>query len=332
MEPGTWQLILIVVLILISAFLSASETALLSLSKIRLRHMVEEEVKGAYLVQGLLDDSSKVVITILIGDNISNVAATALGAKLAIEWYGYGALPVTIAVMAIIVIIFGEIIPKTMASQHSEPVSLFVARPINAVKVLLTPIVFLFQKASSLLILILGGNPKKTGPAITEEDLKTLVDVGSEEGVLEVGEKEMLFNVFEFGDLQVKDVMVQRIDIVALDARSTYQEVVDVILSEQFSRLPVYKEDIDDIIGILNVKDLIFLSDDEKKDFNLENIVRDVYFTYEFKKIIDLFKELKKERTHMAIVLDEYGGTVGIATIEDLLEEIVGEIGDQYDD
>lgn len=332
MEPGTWQLILIVVLILISAFLSASETALLSLSKIRLRHMVEEEVKGAYLVQGLLDDSSKVVITILIGDNISNVAATALGAKLAIEWYGYGALPVTIAVMAIIVIIFGEMIPKTMASQHSEPVSLFVARPINAVKVLLTPIVFLFQKASSLLILILGGNPKKTGPAITEEDLKTLVDVGSEEGVLEVGEKEMLFNVFEFGDLQVKDVMVQRIDIVALDARSTYQEVVDVILSEQFSRLPVYKEDIDDIIGILNVKDLIFLSDDEKKDFNLENIVRDVYFTYEFKKIIDLFKELKKERTHMAIVLDEYGGTVGIATIEDLLEEIVGEIGDEYDD
>ncbi|MBW8383617.1 MAG: CNNM domain-containing protein, partial [Youngiibacter sp.] len=158
MEAGTWQLVLIVVLIFISAFLSASETALLSLSKIRLRHMVEEEVKGAYLVQGLLDDSSKVVITILIGDNISNVAATALGAKLAIERYGYGALPVSIAIMAVFIIIFGEMIPKTLASQHSEPVSLFVARPINAIKILLAPIVFLFQKASSLLILILGGN------------------------------------------------------------------------------------------------------------------------------------------------------------------------------
>ncbi|MBW8382322.1 MAG: hemolysin family protein, partial [Youngiibacter sp.] len=169
-------------------------------------------------------------------------------------------------------------------------------------------------------------------PAITEEDLKTLVDVGSEEGVLEVGEKEMLFNVFEFGDLQVKDVMVQRVDIVALDIRSTYQEVVEVIMKEQFSRIPVYKEDIDDIIGILNVKDLLFLSNEDKSNFNLEDNVREVYFTYEFKKIIDLFKELKKERNHMAIVLDEYGGTVGIATIEDLLEEIVGEIGDEYDD
>ena len=158
------------------------------------------------------------------------------------------------------------------------------------------------------------------------------VDVGSEEGVFEQEEKEMLHNIFDFGDLQVRDIMVQRVDITALDVDATYEEVLEIVKDEQFSRFPVYREDIDDIIGILNVKDLLFLTEVEKRGFKLEDYIREPYFAYEFKRITDLFKELKKTRTHISIILDEYGGTVGIVTIEDLLEEIVGEIDDEYDD
>lgn len=167
---------------------------------------------------------------------------------------------------------------------------------------------------------------------VTEEELKTMVDVGSEEGVFEQEEKEMLHNIFDFGDLQVRDIMVQRVDITALDVDATYEEVLEIVKEEQYSRFPVYREDIDDIIGILNVKDLLFLTEEQKRGFKLEDYIREPYFAYEFKRITDLFKELKKTRTHISIILDEYGGTVGIVTIEDLLEEIVGEIDDEYDD
>jgi CBS domain containing-hemolysin-like protein len=177
---------------------------------------------------------------------------------------------------------------------------------------------------------LFGGDLNKDQPFITQEELKTMVDVGEEEGVLEEEEKEMIFNVFEFGDIQVKDVMVQRVDIVALGLDSTYDDVIDIIKEEQFSRIPVYNESIDDIIGIMYVKDLILLNN--KDNFKVKDCIREAYYTFEFKKVTELFKEMKKSRNHMAVVLDEYGGTVGIVTIEDLLEEIVGEIEDEYDE
>ena len=196
---------------------------------------------------------------------------------------------------------------------------------------LLTPFVIIFYSISSWIIRLFGGDISQSHPLVTEEELKTMVDVGREEGVFEQEEKEMLHNIFDFGDLQVRDIMVQRVDITALDVDATYEEVLEIVKDEQFSRFPVYREDIDDIIGILNVKDLLFLTEVEKRGFKLEDYIREPYFAYEFKRITDLFKELKKTRTHISIILDEYGGTVGIVTIEDLLEEIVGEIDDETD-
>lgn len=308
-----------------------SETALMSLSKIRTRHMVEEGVKGAKLVQKLTEDPNKLLGAILIGNNIVNIGASAIATTLFVDLLGASGAGVATAVMTVLVLIFGEITPKSIAKQKSEKVSLIVSSPISVIVKVFKPFIGIFTAISSLFIRILGGDPKATEPFITEEELKTMVGVSEEEGVLEDVEKEMIFNVFDFVDTQAKDVMVQRVDITAVDIDSTYEEVLDVIKSEQFSRIPVYNQTIDDIIGILNVKDLI-ISDEDKEGFSVSKYMREPFYTFEFKKIKELFKEMKKSRNHMAVVLDEYGGTVGIVTIEDLIEEVFGDIEDEYDD
>ncbi|WP_055665471.1 HlyC/CorC family transporter [Desnuesiella massiliensis] len=331
MDPSTWQSILLIVLLSLSSFFSASETALMTLSKIRIRHMVEEKVKGADKIEKLIENPNRLLGTILVGNNIANIAASALATSVALKMFGDSGVGIATAVVTVLVLIFGEITPKSLAAQNSESVSLKVYKPISLVVFLLKPIVNIFTFISSGFIRLFGGNPNKNQPFITQEELKTMVDVSEEEGVLEEEEKEMIYNVFEFGDLQVKDVMVQRVDIVAINTESTYDEILEVIKREQFSRIPVYKETIDDIVGILNVKDLLFTKNIDEA-FSIEKYMREPFYTFEFKKITDLFREMKKERNHMAVVLDEYGGTVGIATIEDLVEEIVGEIEDEYDD
>jgi CBS domain containing-hemolysin-like protein len=309
-----------------------AETALMSLSKIRTRHMVEEQVKGAKLVQKLLEDPSRLLGAILIGNNIANIAASALTTTIAAKAIGGDTgVAIATAVTTVLVLIFGEITPKSIAKQNSEKISLFVSKPIKFIIVIFRPLVTLFGGISNFVIKMLGGDPKVNEPFITEEELKTMVGVSEEEGVLEDVEKEMIFNVFDFADTQVKDVMVQRVDIIAVDVNSTYEEVLDVIKNEQFSRIPIYDDTIDNIVGILNVKDLIILEKTEK-DFKVVDYAREPYYTFEFKKITEVFKEMKKTRNHMGVVLDEYGGTVGILTIEDLVEEIVGDIEDEYDD
>jgi hypothetical protein len=308
-----------------------SETALMALSKIRIRHMVDEGVRGSKLVEKLSQDPSKLLGAILIGNNIVNIGASALATSIAVKLIGPSGVGIVTIVMTILVLIFGEITPKSIAKQNSEKVSLFVSKPIGIIVKVFNPLVIVFTSISSVFIRLLGGDPKATEPFITEEELRTMVGVSEEEGVLEDVEKEMIFNVFEFADSQVKDVMVQRVDIVAVDVHSTYEEVISIIKAEQFSRLPVYNENIDDVIGILNVKDLIMASEC-KDNFKVSDYMREPYYTFEFKKIAELFKEMKKTRNHMAVVLDEYGGNVGIVTIEDLIEEVVGEIEDEYDD
>lgn len=308
-----------------------SETALMALSKIRIRHMVDEGVRGSKLVEKLSQDPSKLLGAILIGNNIVNIGASALATSIAVKLIGPSGVGIVTIVMTILVLIFGEITPKSIAKQNSEKVSLFVSKPIGIIVKVFNPLVIVFTSISSVFIRLLGGDPKATEPFITEEELRTMVGVSEEEGVLEDVEKEMIFNVFEFADSQVKDVMVQRVDIVAVDVHSTYEEVISIIKAEQFSRLPVYNENIDDVIGILNVKDLIMASEC-KDNFKVSDYMREPYYTFEFKKITELFKEMKKTRNHMAVVLDEYGGNVGIVTIEDLIEEVVGEIEDEYDD
>lgn len=309
-----------------------SETALMSLSKIRIRHMVEEGVKGSKLVEKLIEDPNRLLGAILIGNNIVNIGASAIATSLAVKIFNgsESAVAVATAIMTVLVLIFGEITPKSIAKQKSEQVALKVSKPVQFCVAIFKPFVVMFTAISSVFIRLFGGDPKATEPFITEEELKTMVGVSEEEGVLEDVEKEMIFNVFDFGDLQVKDVMVQRVDVTAIDVNDGYEEILKVIKEDQFSRIPVYDDTIDDIVGVLNVKDLI-IADKRDCKFKVTDYMREPLYTFEFKKITELFNEMKKSRNHMAVVLDEYGGTVGIVTIEDVVEEIVGDIEDEYD-
>jgi len=332
LDPSSWQIILLIILIILSALFSSAETAFTAVNKLKLRHMAEEGNKRAKRTLKLVENPSKIISTLLIGNNIVNIFASALTTMIVIEKFGFNATALATSLLTIVIIIFGEITPKSFATQYAERVAMAFSKPVGILMVILTPLVIIFYSIASFIIRLFGGNINQGHPLVTEEELKTMVDVGSEEGVFEEDEKEMLFNIFDFGDLQVKDVMVQRVDMTAIDVDADFDEVMEVVASEQFSRFPVYGEDIDDIVGILNVKDLLFLSDEDKKSFDLRKYIREPYYAYEFKRITELFKELKKNRTHISVILDEYGGTVGIVTIEDLLEEIVGEIDDEYDD
>ncbi|MCE9656206.1 HlyC/CorC family transporter [Clostridium celatum] len=332
MEPSqVWQIMILIILLILSGFFSMSETALTSLSKIRIRHMVEEKVKGAKLVEKLTEDPNKLLGAILIGNNIVNIAASALATTIFVDIFGASGVGIATAVMTVLVLIFGEITPKSIAKQKSEQVSLKVSKPISIIVKVFKPFIGIFTFISSGFIRLLGGDPKANEPFITEEELKTMVGVSEEEGVLEDVEKEMIFNVFDFADAQVKDVMVQRVDIIAVDIDASYEEVLETIKTEQFSRIPVYNQTIDDIVGVLNVKDLI-IAGQNKEGFKVSDYMREPHYTFEFKKIKELFNEMKKSRNHMSVVLDEYGGTVGIVTIEDLIEEVFGDIEDEYDD
>lgn len=328
----TGEIILLIVFLILSAFFAMAETSLMSLNKIKIRHMADSGVKKAKLVERLIENPNKLLGAILIGNTISNVATSSIATSLSVKLLHGSDIAVAIstAITTVLVLIFGEITPKTIAKQKSEKISLRVSKPINMCILLFKPFVIIFTFISSIFIRLCGADPKASESLLTQEELKTMMDVSEEEGILEDVEKEMIFNVFDFADLHVKDVMIQRLDITAINKNSSYEEVLKVIKNDQYSRIPVYDENIDNIIGVLNVKDLI-INDDIDKDFNLTNYIREVLFTFEFKKIAELFSEMKKTRNHMAVVLDEYGGTAGIATIEDLIEEIVGEIEDEYD-
>ena len=326
------QTIALVILLIGSGFFSASETSLMSLSKIRIRHMQEEGVKGAKLVASLIEDSNKLLSTILVGNNVVNIAATSISTSLFMTLLGSNGVPVATAVMTVLVLLFGEITPKTIAANNSEKVAIFVSRPIKVIIFILKPVVWVFNLVTGVIFKILGVKDKSNQPYITEEELKTMVNVSHEEGVLEIEERQIINNVFQFGDMQAKEAMVQRLDMIAINSEDKYEEIIEMFKNEKFSRMPVYNESIDDIIGILNIKDIIFLSDEEIQQFNIKDYIREPFFTYEFKKITQLLEEMKIEKSQMAIVVDEYGGTAGLITIEDLVEVIVGDIEDEYDE
>ena len=327
------QTIVLLILLIASGFFSASETALMSLSKIRLRHMQEEGVKGAKLVANLTEDSNKLLSTILVGNNIVNIAATSISTALFTSLIpGASGVAIATALMTVLVLLFGEITPKTIAANNSEKVAIFVSKPIKVIIFILRPVVWVFNLVTGLIFKILGVKDKGNQPYITEEELKTMVNVSHEEGVLEIEERQIINNVFQFGDMQAKEAMVQRLDMIAIDSEDNYEQIIEMFKTEKLSRMPVYNESIDDIIGILNIKDIIFLSDEEIQQFNIKDYIREPFFTYEFKKITQLLEEMKIEKSQMAIVVDEYGGTAGLITIEDLVEVIVGDIEDEYDE
>ena len=326
------QIGLLVVLLLGSGFFSASETSLMSLSKIRIRYMEDEGVKGAKLVGSLIEKSSDLLSSILVGNNIVNIAATSVSTSLFINIFGDGGVAIATAVMTVLVLVFGEITPKTIAANSPEKVAVVVSKPISIIMKITKPIVWIFNLLTGIIFKIMGIDNDGVKPFITEEELKAMVNVSHEEGVLEMEEREIINNVFQFGDMQAKEAMIQRLDMVAIDIEDSYDEIIELFKSEKLSRLPVYQESIDDIVGILNIKDIIFLSDEEIENFDIKDYVREAFFTYEFKKITQLLEEMKKEKTQMAIVVDEYGGPAGLLTIEDLVEVIVGDIDDEYDE
>ncbi|KEI01311.1 HlyC/CorC family transporter [Clostridium botulinum] len=321
--------VILLILIGLSALFSASETALTSLSKIRIRQMKEEGIKRAEIVDKLVDNTNKMLSAILVGNNVVNIGASALATSIAINQFGEKGVTISTVVMTIIVLIFAEITPKSLASNNPEKVSLGVAKYIEFITIVLNPIAVVFTYITKVILKIFRVNADTSKPFITEEELKTMLDVSHEEGVLEVTERKMIYNVFEFGDSQVKDVMIPRADIVALDINSSYDEIMQTFRIQQFSRIPIYEEEIDNVIGILHVKNLVLAS---KENFHIRDIIHESYFTYEYKKTTELFEEMRKQRISLTIVLDEYGGTVGLITMEDLVEEIVGDIEDEYDE
>lgn len=324
------QLVVLVILLIGSAFFSASETALMSISKIDARHMVDQNIKNAKIVSKLVEDPNKLLGAILVGNNIVNIGASSLATVIATGIFQSAGAGIATGVMTLLILIFGEITPKSLSTQKAHEVACFVARPISILVVIFNPLVKVLMFISNLIIRIFGGKIDTSKPFITTDELKTIVTVSHEEGVIEEEEKEMIYNVFGFGDSFTKDVMIPRTDMIAVDANATYEEIIDLYKQEQFSRMPVYQESHDNIIGVIYVKDLL-LKQFNPEDFVMADFLRDVYFVHEFKRIDELFKEMRSKKIGMAIVVDEYGGTSGIVTLEDLIEEIVGDIDDEYD-
>ena len=325
---GVIQLVFLAVLILLSAFFSSAETALSTVNRVRIRTLAEEGNKRAIKVNQVLEKYSKMLSTILIGNNIVNLSASALATTLAIQI----SLPVGIAtgILTVVVLLCGEIIPKTWAMTSSEKISLTYCNIIYGLMQLLTPVIFVVDKLANGILFLLHIDPNKKANAMTEAELRTYVDVSHEDGVIESEEREMIYNVFDFSDAQAKDIMIPRINMVTVSIDDNYQDVLAVFRESMYTRLPVYQDDNDNIVGFINIKD--FILTENEADFSIKNIIRNAHYTYEFKKVADLLYELREKTTSVTFVLNEYGATVGMITLEDLLEEIVGEIRDEYDE
>ena len=308
-----------------------SETALMSMSKIRLRHLVENHVKHAKLTQDLLDHPNQLLGTILVGNNLVNLAASAIATSIAIYFWNNKGVGIATFLMTLLILIFGEITPKNIAIDYTEEIVLFIAPIMSVFVKIFSPVVWILTNFTNGLLHLFGLNKQEKKPLITEEELKTIVEVSSQEGVLESDEKEIIDNIFEYSDMRVKDIMIQRMDIVAVDVSATYEEVVEAFGEKQFSRIPVYEDTIDNIVGVLYAKDLFFIPVEKIKQFDIKKYMREPFYTYEFIKISDFFRRMQGDRIHIAIVLDEYGGVAGIITMEDIIESILGDINDEYD-
>lgn len=323
------QFIILIILIAFSAFFSSAETALSTVNRVRIRTLMEEGNKRAKTVQLILDNYSKMLSAILIGNNVVNLSASSLATTLTMRIWGNYAVSIGTGILTLVVLLFGEITPKSAAMIHSEKLSMLYAPVISFLMKLLTPVIFIVDKLASGILLMMHIDPKQKLDPITEDDLKTYVDVGHEDGAIETEEREMIYNVFDFSDAVAKDIMLPRIDMITIDLYADYSELLSVFREYMYTRIPVYKEDNDNIIGLVNIKDFILV--DNKETFKIQDILRDAYYTYEFKKSADLMMEMREKRHNVAFVLNEYGSCVGMITLEDLLEEIVGEIRDEYD-
>lgn len=327
---GVIQLIVIFLLVGLSAFFSFAEAAFTATNRSHMKALSDEADKRASAVLKILDSHGKMTSTILIGNTIAGLTAASLSTTLAIAVFNNYAVSIVIAVLILIILLPGKIIPQNIAVIHPDKISLLCSGPVLLLMYLFTPFVYITDKISSGIFVLFHADPRKKDMPMTENELKTYVDASHEDGVIESEEREIIYNIFDFSETMAKDVMIPRIDVVSVSPDMKYDEVLAVFKEYMYTRLPVYEEYKDNIIGLINIKDFILLTD--KENFHVKDILREAYYTYEYKKTADLMMEMRESAASAAFVLNEYGATVGMITLEDLLEEIVGEIRDEYDD
>ena len=294
-----------------------------------MRTLADADNKKAKMVLKITKDSAKMLSAILIGNNIVNLSASSIATTLAISMFGNYGAGIATGIITFLILIFGEVSPKTLSTIKADSISMKIAGIINVLMIVLTPVIFLINKLSLGVLFLFGVKASDGNRVMTEEELRTIVDVGQETGVIEDEERAMIHNVFDFGDAEAKEVMIPRIDMTFVHIDADYNEVLKIYKQDMFTRLPVYEESTDNVVGIINMKDLLLIENTD--NFSIRDIMREPYFTYEHKNTSDLFLEMKKSSISLAIVLDEYGVTAGLITLEDLIEEIVGEIRDEYD-
>lgn len=324
------NLIILLILVCLSAFFSSAETSLVSVNKIKLRTLADSGNKSAIIALKLTENPNKLLSTILIGNNIVNLSASSLATILVQK--AFDNIPISIAtcILTIIILIFGEIMPKTVATLYADTLSLIYAPVIYILCFVLTPVIFILNKISRFFMILMHIDPDKKTASMTEDEFLTVVDVSHEEGVIETKEREMIENVVDFGDSRAKDIMIPRIDIQFIEDTLNYDEIASIFSESNFSRLPVFHETTDNVTGILFLKDL-FKWGDKKDSFKLTEVMRKPFLTFENKRTADLLSEMRQKNLSIAVVLDEYGATAGLITVEDLIEEIVGELRDEYD-
>ncbi len=323
------RLLILLVLIILSGFFSSAETALTTVNRIRIQNLAEDGNKAAATVMTILKSSDRMLSCILIGNNIVNISASSLATTLALSLFGSKSVGYMTGALTLIVLIFGEITPKNMANIYSEKLSLRYAGIIHFLMIVMTPLIFLVDLLAGTVMRLLHIDVNGGDSTITEDEIRTMVDESHKDGETSGAERDMINNVYDFGDRTASDVMVPRAGMILVSVDDSYDTVAEIYRTERFTRLPVFEKDRDHIVGILNIKDFCFVED--HASFRPGNIMYDPYYTYESKPIADLLREMRENSATLTIILDEYGQAVGMLTLEDLLEELVGEIRDEYD-
>jgi putative hemolysin len=328
----SWEILVLVLLVAGAAFFAASEAALISVSRIRIRGMVEHKVRGSRSALHLVEERSRLLATVLIGNTVVLLAADSLATWIFIrEGVPHAAVWSTL-VMAVLILLFGEIIPKTVAVSNAVRWAIILAPVLERVAWVLTPVNRVFVSVTNLFVRPFGIHPSLQGPFITEEDIRTMINVGAEQKVLEEEEREMIHSVIEFGDTIVREVMTPRPSMVTVGVGESPRKALDLIISEGYSKLPVFEENVDNIIGVVHERELLIaLANGTISTVPLRMLMRPVAMVPENKKVAELLRDMKRDKFTLAIVIDEYGGTAGLVTMEDILEEIVGEIRDEHD-
>ena len=322
------QLVIVIILLSASAFFSSAETALMTSNKLKMRNLADNGNKRAAKVLKVTENTDKMLSAILIGNNIVNLTASSISTALTLKIFGSKLVGIATGILTFLILVFGEITPKNVASKNAEKMALAYIGVISFLVTLLTPVIFIVNTVAKFVISIFNKNGDDNN-AVTEEELRAMVEYSHEEGVIENEEKKMIVNVVDFGDTVAGDIMVPRVDMVMVDEKSSYEEILQVFREERYTRIPVYEETPDNVIGILNVKDFLLIED--KENFIMKELLREPLYTYEYKKTSALMMDMRKTGANIVIVLDEYGITAGLITLEDMLEEIVGEIRDEFD-